>query len=656
MTAFSTALSALQTSQRALQVIGNNISNMSTPGYHRQDVQLGPSQNTGSSAGQGVGVQEIRRARDEVLEVALTEHIFEAEKTATKLQGLRQIETLFPVDAESLGDRVEGLFNEMAELTNQPDSTTGRWKVIHKASSLTDEFNTFANRLNEVRAGYTPKLRSIVNQINSYGSSIADLNAEIIRQTVRGVESHDLADQRDGLINRLAELVDVNVTWKADGSATVLAGDAPLVQGEIAQELDLQMSAGGATEILIKDTDQTVTVSSGQLGGLLELLGTTVPGIQEQINELAGSLIQSIDSVHAQGVGVDGIFGQLRGQRPVEDVNAALLETDTAFPITAGSLFVAITEEASGDRRITEIAVDPETQSLQDLATQLSGIDNLQAAVNAEAGTLTIFAESGYGFDFSGGYETTPDRTDFNGSAAVQMNGIYNGIQNDELQFTIQGSGTVGSTDGLEVLVTDQNGVRVTTLDIGSGYQPGSALDVVNGVQIQFGAGTVNDGDQIASPLVSNSDNSGVLTALGLNTMFVGNDAATISVSAELEERPSRLASSRTGDAGDGTNLSLLIGLREQLAMRSGQQTYSEFFTQLVVDVGSEVQESERLEETQKLLGQQLESEWESIAGVDPNEELVKMIQFQRMFENAAHVIRAQQEMHDTLLNVVGPL
>ena len=90
--------------------------------------------------------------------------------------------------------------------------------------------------------------------------------------------------------------------------------------------------------------------------------------------------------------------------------------------------------------------------------------------------------------------------------------------------------------------------------------------------------------------------------------------------------------------------------------MRSGQQTYSEFFTQLVVDVGSEVQESERLEETQKLLGQQLESEWESIAGVDPNEELVKMIQFQRMFENAAHVIRAQQEMHDTLLNVVGPL
>ena len=654
MTAYSTALSTLQTSQRALQIIGNNISNMSTPGYHRQDVQLGMSQDSGAAAGQGVGVQEIRRARDEVLEVALTEHTYESHETKTKLQGWRQIETLFPVDAESLGDRVEGLFNEMAELTNQPDSTTGRWKVTHKAISLAEEFNTFASRLNEVRAGYTPKLRSVVNQINSYGTSIADLNAEIIRQTVRGVETHDLADQRDGLINRLAELVDVDVTWTVDGGVTLLAGETPLVQGEITQELDLQLTAGGATEILVAGTDQSVAVSSGQLGGLLELLGTTVPGIQNKINELAGSLIQALDGVHAQGIGIDGTFGQLRGQRAVEDVNSSLLETDTAFPITAGSLFIAVTDRASGERRITEVTVDPETQSLQDLANQVSSVENLQAAVNAEAGTLTVFAESGFGFDFSGGYERTPDRTDFSGSAAVQLSGIYKGNQNNELHFTIQGSGIVGSTDGLEILVSDQNGDRVTTLDIGSGYQPGSALDVVNGVQVQLGTGTVNDGDQVATSLIANSDTSGALTALGLNTMFVGSDAATISVSAELTERPNLLASSRTGDAGDATNLSLLIGLRDELAMSSGQQTYAEYFTQLVVDVGSEVQEVERLEETQKLLGQQLAAEWESVSGVDPNEELVKMMQFQRMFENAAHVIRAQQQMHDTLLSVVG--
>ena len=70
--------SGILASQTALEVAGNNLANVATPGYHRQTVSLTPTQGDQISRnitlGQGVTVESITRNISEALE---TPHSFE---------------------------------------------------------------------------------------------------------------------------------------------------------------------------------------------------------------------------------------------------------------------------------------------------------------------------------------------------------------------------------------------------------------------------------------------------------------------------------------------------------------------------------------------------------------------------------------------------
>ena len=92
---------------------------------------------------------------------------------------------------------------------------------------------------------------------------------------------------------------------------------------------------------------------------------------------------------------------------------------------------------------MTRLAIDPTAQSLQDFAAAISGVDNIQAVVNAH-GSVQIIAEPGYKFDFAHRLQSNPDTSGISGSTEPQLTGSYAGAQNEQLAFEFTSSGTVG--------------------------------------------------------------------------------------------------------------------------------------------------------------------------------------------------------------------
>ena len=79
-------------------------------------------------------------------------------------------------------------------------------------------------------------------------------------------------------------------------------------------------------------------------------------------------------------------------------------------------------------------------------------------------------------------------------------------------------------------------GKLIDTLNIGSGYAAGDELDLGNGIEIAVGAGDLNDGDNFAVDAYANTDTSGLLATVGMNTFFTGTSATDIAVSSELAD------------------------------------------------------------------------------------------------------------------------
>ena len=129
---------------------------------------------------------------------------------------------------------------------------------------------------------------------------------------------------------------------------------------------------------------------------------------------------------------------------------------------------------------------------------------------------------------------------------SVSVSGIYTGSENQTFTFTAVGNGSVGNGT-LQLEVRDGAGQLVDTLNIGSGYAAGDTLDFDNGFKIALGAGDVNNGDSFEVDAFANTDTSGLLSAIGINTFFAGDDASSITLSDNVLDSPGRIATAISG-------------------------------------------------------------------------------------------------------------
>ncbi len=658
MSLFTVGLSALDTSQTVLNLIGNNLANANTPGYHNQVADLTeayPTQIANISVGNGVQIADTRRILDNPLETAITNHTFSLADTTAQLNTLQQMQTELSPSSGSIGDYIEQFFNDVNRLATNPSDTTQRSVVVADAQNLANTFNSLSGSLTQLQNGLDSQLNTSVSDINSLAQRIAQLNDEILKTSANGSTPNDLLDQRGQLINQLAGEINVQVLPGTLNQVNVMAGGAPLVVGNENNTLQYSIAAANQGQVTETGVPTPLTITGGTVSGLLSARNQSLADVQSQLNTLAGAVAQQIDNVQATGLGLSGPSTLLAGTRSVTNVNAPLDKAGLAFPPQAGTLYVSVTDLATGTRTLTPVNIDPSTQSLNDVASALSAVPNVQAVTDPKTGLLQILARPGYAFDFAGRLPSAPNTSGYTGTAAPQVGGQYTGTNNDTYTFQVVGSGTVGVTPSLQLVVKNSAGSSLATLNIGQGYTPGTPLTAANGITVQLAPGTANNGDTFSTPVVAQPDTAGILTALGLGTFFTGSTAADLAVQPNLLNNPNLLAASRNGDSGDNSNLTRLAALQTQPVLANGTQTLTQGYNAIIGDVATQVQSLTTQQTSQQALGQQLQTQQQNISGVDTNQELVNLMSFQQMFQAASEYVGTVNTTLQSLFLMVQP-
>ncbi len=649
-------LSALRATQFALDTVAHNIANANTPGYHRQRVHLAartPQWISGQYLGSGVDTHRIDRLRSQVLEGLFTNSVSDLSGVRQGLEVLRQIEVEFLPGDGSIHQSLSNVFGELNRLSTNPNELVSRHSVVQQATQLAQQTQKINSRLNELKANVQTQIQAEVRLLNQQVSDLIDLQQRIREASVSGTPPNDLYDQRDVLINRIAEKIDIQRFELVQGGFGLSLAGSEVSLGVARIEFQSTVHDDGTISVTLAGSDRAIGFQAGTLSALVEAHNTTIGHYQTKLNEFASRFMREMDQAHAKGVGLSGPFAMLRSGRSIKSFDVPLNQAGLAFPVTAGSLYFSVTDP-QGEKRTQSISIDPAVDSLADVAQKISALNNLTASIDLANGQFSIFAQPGYRFDFTGNLETIPGLESFTGSAVPRFSGEYQGNINRSISVQILGDGQVGRTPGLVARVTDaQSGAVIAELNIGDGYEAGSALQVAEGVKLSFSGGTVANGDSFATTFIADSDATGILSALGLNSFFSGRDASDMRVATRIAENPKELAISRTGDVADTSNLLGLVRLRDQHLVGEHKLTFQDYLSDVTSQVGFQVRTQQRLEQNVAAVNKQYEFDKEAISGVDLNEEMINMVQFQKQYEAAIQVLRAIDSMLSELMTIV---
>ncbi|MGB2499994.1 MAG: flagellar hook-associated protein FlgK [Mariniblastus sp.] len=645
-------LSAIQASQFAINTISQNLANASTEGYHRQDVLLDTRRSTvvdGKVAGAGVNVGELRRIRNNITETAYTNSTSDLSRIDQSLMLESRIESVLTVGDGSIQDALNGLFDEMSRLSANPGEISLRNSVLNQAGNLANRIRETSNQFVDIKDGVKQQLQLEVDTLNLEIEELVELQNQI-NATLEDRIPNDLLDKRDRLVNRIAERVDVQrFEFVQNNMGLGLAGSSVNI-GMTPVRFETVTDASGNIQVQLEGGDRPVEFAGGRIAALLDVHNNVIERFSGQIDTFAAELISQMDQLHAVGVGIDGSFKTLHGTRAVSDVDLPLDES-AVFPVEAGELFVTITSP-SGERQTTGITIDPATDSLRDVATKITTISNVQAVVDSNTGKMSVIAQPGYQFDFTGRLETTPDLAAVTGTSIPGLSGNYTGEANQTYTITALGTGEIGKTVGLKVQVADASGTVIDEIDVGDGYAAGDPLELGQGVSLEFGVGNLNAGDNFEVVMVADPDTSGILSAVGLNTFFSGNDARSIDLDSRIKGNPDLIATSQSGDLADTDNLKGLIEMRNQF-VADGGATFENFLGELNSEIGFRVQASTSVQSSLSDLKFQYASERDSVSGVDVNEELINLTQYQKTYEAAVQVVRSMESMLDELFQMI---
>jgi len=651
MSNLTIGLSGLVVAQRAIDIAGTNIANAGTEGYHRQTPVISPvsmDSLTTKSIG-GAEVTEVRRAMDSLLEREILRNQPLQGQLTQELMTLQSIETsLGQIGSQGLTVALTQFFGDMRKLAAQPQSSAQLQQTVWSAQSLAEQFHNLGSFLADTADSLKTEAQDVLSQVNQLTGRIADLNTQVLAGVSRGGTTNLLADQRDQLVRQLSEIIPIQTNVQAEaGSRDVMAWGNPLVTGGHATELTLRTDASEKIGVSMKDSAIVDTnVSGGKLGALIRLKNDVITQLSDQLDALADQVMTSVNRLHVQGVGSYGAFEELTGS----PVGAGVL-SDSLPQVQAGSVWVRVTNTATGEVSRCRIDLDPAEDTMEDVAARIDAVDHL-TAFTADS-RLKIKADDGYSFDFRPGVEAQPTSGNLTGTAAPTISGNYSGSENRTYTFTVKGTGQVGMTPGLALEVRDSGGALVNTLSIGGTYAAGQRLEVADGVYVAMSLGTMTDGEKFTVEALAQSDSAGFLAAAGMNTLFLGNSAIGMSVSADVLADPTRLAVSASSGGSDNLNALAIAGLEDVKQAALGQLTPGEHLQFFISSVGQRVAFAKSRQESSDQIIRQLENQRDGISGVDVNEEAANLMMLERFFQACSKVISSQDQTTQYLLDMM---
>ncbi|MCH2391131.1 MAG: flagellar hook-associated protein FlgK [Nitrospinales bacterium] len=325
---FSTLSSAklgLLAQQLAIEVTGQNVANVETEGYSRQDVSFEANTPRGHikygglhQLGTGVRIASIERAHDQFLFTQIMDEGDLTGSTEVKKEIFEQLEVLFNEGSgRSLNDALSLFFSSVHDLATNARGLPERVDLISKAEHLASTFNQTGNQLFTIQRNIDATIETEVAKINTLTTQIGKLNESIhANEPTSQYKANDLRDNRDRLVKELSKKIDIQLVQESDNqiSLTLKDGTALVLKDQV---FDLSTSINANNEsfndvyIDIGSTTKNITstIKGGELRGYLDMRDTEVESILDKMNILSGSFIQEFNSIHREGFGIDGSSG-----------------------------------------------------------------------------------------------------------------------------------------------------------------------------------------------------------------------------------------------------------------------------------------------------------------------------------------------------------
>ena len=609
----SGGVSALMAFRQALDTVGHNIANASTPGYSRERVDLQ------AEVSGGVTVRQIGRLTD----ANIFARSLDDGSTLARLNSFQQIATrvdgLMSQADTGIAQPLQKFFSALDGVSSDPQSTAARQSLLAAANNLTARFNDLQGHFKNAESDINTQLTQAVSDINQYSKSIAELNNRIALASNNGTQPpNDLMDQRDQLITKMSQNIGITTVKQDDGSINVfVAGGQSLVIGSNAKAMGL---VGGTydnsrLEVTIGQppTNVNAQASGGLIGGLLDARSQLLDPSESRLGRVAAGLALSFNDQHVQGADRSGQLGGLFFNQVTGSASAATSN--------AGTATVSV--------------------NLANLG-QLSG-DNYKLSYNGSVWSLTEVSTG----------------------VAVPMTGSgtsANPFVAAGLSLQVSGTAVAGDTYRIE---PTRNAARQISLAISDPSKIAAATPIrANAVLGNSGNGT------IAVSGITDVTNPALLTPVTLqftsaSTFSINGSGSyaysagasitangwTVAISGTPSSGDSFQVKAAASNSADNGNAKLLGSLGTKNILDAGRTSLSAANTSLVSQTGNIAQQASMRRDAAQAVQLQTQKDRDAVSGVNLDEEAADLVRYQQAYQAAAQIIATAQTMFQSLLD-----
>jgi flagellar hook-associated protein 1 FlgK len=458
-------------------------------------------------------------------------------------------------------------------------------------------------------------------EINAIAQGIAQINRQIIEAGVRPdrASPSDLLDQRDRLLERLSQLVKIDVAAQHDGTSSVFMGSGQvLVLGTTTATLSVGAAILDPTEpqIYLEGPSGNVNVTGfltgGELGGTLDFNREMLAPARAELGRIALGLVNTFNTTHANGMDLNGRLG------------------GALFGAAAPLVFGAATN--GGTANVTATVTD--VGALEPTRYRLTYDGAGYTLVRADQGTTVPMAGSG----------TVADPFVADGVSIV-----VTGLAAAGDQFLVQPLSHVAG--GLSVLVSN-------AASIAAAAPTRTRADLGNVGEASISAGEVAD---VTNPNLLATATIRFLTPNSYSIDGAGNFAYTSGSDIVINGTRVRITGapaagdrfvieSNVGGVGDNRNALATAAALSGGILAGGAVTLQAAVGQFVTAVGAQTVESQNRRDAQKLLIDTTRGRLESVRGVSLDEEAADLMRFEQLYQAAAQTMAVADTLFSTLL------
>ena len=682
---FMTARLGMTVAQQALNITGQNISNISTLGYTRQRVDqvsfnVGGGSNRYSSfynvnIGNGALVTGISQIRDPFLDKRFRAEMAQVGEYDIKISGLKELSSI--LDEASKVDDEGGIHNQIGDLLSKLDklaSNVGNKEfdsmVKSSAQVLTELLNSAAKQLEEVRKNQETDLKDVdIPAVNNLLNNIRDLNKSIKEANLHGNAALELKDQRNLLIDELSSYLDIEVKYD-----TVKYTDSISVE-----ELSIELVGKDGKKITLVDDEQArqLELTSPDQNGTEDWkIGLTK--LDPDDKELDFKIAEAQQKLQKEMDAVKNATDKLtEAQKLLTDANNTLNNANAAF--TAAQADTAAKQTAADKAKADYEAIKANPNSTKDQITAARKVyDEARAAlktaekaeVKAQTALTNAQAEADkaqkkvddLNTEIAELQKTEKDRIDaaqkeldkankdkqdsLAAGAAIGdiTDDILTGslkssldLLNDDGEFDQDPNATRGIGYYQNMLDSLANKIATTLNEANNPYQFTDGA----GQPVEHNLFETNDGtDKITAGNIKiadgwNNNEYGITASKDPNAPEGAND--------NILHMKNLFTESMVYDTnGDGTGTKLFEG------------TYQEFFSNMGVVLGLDIKSSTEILNNHVQLAGSISDDRDNVSGVSLDEDGMNMLQYSKAYSASARMMTVLDEALDTIINKMG--